>query len=231
MAPEFPLTMVFFLLFLSVPTLSANGASVSSIVTNGLFNQIVSPTAKCAGKGVYTYSGFINAANTFPKFGTSSSDEVNKREIAAFFGNAAHETGGFCQVAEDDQTSSYCNSSYTQYPCAAGKKYFGRGPLQLSWNYNYGLAGRDLSFDGLKNPELVASNPAISWKTAVWFWMKNSMCHSAFISGGGFGATIKAINSMECGDPKSADKVNNRINNYKKFCKVLGVDPGPNLSC
>eukprot|EP00252_Welwitschia_mirabilis_P025949 TRINITY_DN82_c0_g2_i1.p1 TRINITY_DN82_c0_g2~~TRINITY_DN82_c0_g2_i1.p1 ORF type:complete len:286 (+),score=-10.43 TRINITY_DN82_c0_g2_i1:34-858(+) len=204
--------------------------NVSSIVTSYLFNQIVSPATGCEGKGFYGYSQFIDAASAFPSFGTSSYDDVNKRELAAFFGNAAHETGAFCYINEQNPSSDYCDSSNTQYPCSAGKRYYGRGPLQLSWNYNYGAAGNYLSFDGLNNPDMVARVSSISWKTAVWFWMKNSNCHEAITTGSGFGETIRAINSIECNGGNPAT-VSSRVNYYKKFCKLFGVDPGSNLYC
>lgn len=38
-----------------------------------------------------------------------------------------------------DQLAAYCAPS-AEFPCAAEKKYFGRGPMQLSWNYNVSLA-------------------------------------------------------------------------------------------
>lgn len=40
---------------------------------------------------------------------------------------------GLYYITEIDQSNSYCDSTDTQYPCAPGQKYFGRGPLQLSW--------------------------------------------------------------------------------------------------
>uniref|UniRef100_A0A0C9S6Z8 TSA: Wollemia nobilis Ref_Wollemi_Transcript_14098_1042 transcribed RNA sequence n=1 Tax=Wollemia nobilis TaxID=56998 RepID=A0A0C9S6Z8_9CONI len=205
--------------------------SVDSIVTARVFNSFVSGAgAGCAGKRIYTRAAFITAAHAFSGFGTSSSSDVNKREIAAFFANAAHETGGFCFTEEQNPPSNYCDSTNKKYPCVSGKKYYGRGPLQLSWNYNYGAAGDYIKFNGLQNPELVATNSIISFKTAVWFWMVNSNCHSAITSGKGFGATIKAINSMECngGNPS---EVSSRVNYYRKFCKQLNVDPGSNLRC
>jgi hypothetical protein len=40
-------------------------------------------------------AGFVEAAAKFPAFGTSSSSaDVNKREIIAFLAQAAHETTG-----------------------------------------------------------------------------------------------------------------------------------------
>ncbi|KAK1272641.1 Basic endochitinase C [Acorus gramineus] len=38
-------------------------------------------------------------------------------------------------------------------------------------NYNYGPAGKAIDADLLGNPDLVATDPAISFKTVIWFWM------------------------------------------------------------
>ena len=207
----------------------SGGGDVGSIVTASVFGRMVSPRSGCEGNGFYSYSAFLEAARAFSGFGTAGSDEVNRRELAAFFANAAHETGAFCYINEQNPKINYCQASAT-YPCAAGKNYHGRGPLQLSWNYNYGAAGKYLNFDGINNPDVVASNAGISWKTAVWFWMKNSNCHSAITSGGGFGATIRAINSGECGGGAPA-QVTSRVNYFNQFCQILGVSPGPNVRC
>ncbi|KAH6809252.1 Chitinase family protein [Perilla frutescens var. frutescens] len=134
-----------------------------------------------------------------------------------------------CYIEEvGGQSKTYCGKSDPEWPCAPNKRYYGRGPLQLTWNYNYGAAGQDIGFDGLKNPEIVATNPLISIKASVWFWMQN--CHAPFVSGNGFGATIRAINSLECNGGNAA-QVTSRVNYYKDYCKQLRVDPGPNLRC
>ncbi|KAL3635062.1 Chitinase 5 [Castilleja foliolosa] len=124
---------------------------------------------------------------------------------------------------------SYCDENNKQYPCAPNKGYYGRGPLQLSWNYNYGSAGRSIGFDGLNNPDIVARDRVISFKTALWFWMNN--CHNLITRGSGFGATIRAINgNLEC-NGANANTVTARVNYYKNYCSQLGVDPGTNLRC
>jgi predicted chitinase len=114
--------------------------------------------------------------------------------------------------------------------------YYGRGPLQLSWNYNYKAAGDAIGVDLLHNPNLVATNAAISWATALWFWNTQNGAgtmtpHNAMVNNRGFGETIRSINgSIECngGNP---DQVNSRINAYKSFVGRLGVGPGNNLDC
>ncbi|CAN1142548.1 Chitinase 5, partial [Linum perenne] len=128
---------------------------------------------------------------------------------------------------EEIQKSTYCDPNAKQWPCAPGKQYFGRGPLQLTWNYNYGPCGRANRFDGLKNPEIVARNPVVAWKTALWYWMKNVRP----VVGSGFGATIRAINgALEC-NGKNPAAVNARVKYYEDYCKRFKVAPGPNLRC
>lgn len=137
----------------------------------------------------------------------------------------------FCYKEEINGASKdYCDESNRAYPCLSNKGYHGRGPMQLSWNFNYGPAGKDLGFNGLKNPEIVSKNPILSFKTALWFWMNN--CHSLITSRRqGFGATIRAINGdLEC-QGKNPSTVTARVNYYISYCNQFGVKPGNNLRC
>lgn len=215
----------------SGPCTGSNGAAVDAIVTQSFFDGIVNKAPSgCVGKTFYSRSVFLDAVRDYSAFGTIGSLDDSKREIAAYFAHASHETGSFCKIEEDDGASkNYCNNTNTQYPCVPGKNYYGRGPLQLTWNYNYGAAGDRVGFNGLNNPEIVASDPLTSFKASLWYWMTN--VHSVITSGQGFGATINAINGdLECGG-KQPDKVNSRINLYVDFCNQLGVAPGDNLGC
>lgn len=206
-------------------------AQVSAIITQDLFNQFLPSvsTSGCPGNGFYTYNSFTQSASAFSGFGTSSADaSANKREMAAFFAHVAHETGGGCYIEEQNPLQTYCDTS-SGISCASGQSYFGRGPLQLTWNYNYNAAGQYLSFDGLNNPGIVATDPLLSFKTAVWFWMVNSSCHSDIVNNGDFGATIRDINSSECGG--TSPEAQDRIALYQQYCSALGVDPGASLNC
>ncbi|KAG5530509.1 hypothetical protein RHGRI_025453 [Rhododendron griersonianum] len=219
------------------PCTAAPGAStptdvsVSDIVTDAFFNGIIDQAAaSCAGKGFYTRSVFLQAADSYPLFGREGSIDVSKREIAAAFAHFTHETGHFCYIEEIDGASKdYCDETNTQYPCVAGKGYYGRGPIQLSWNFNYGPAGKSIGFDGLNNPDLVATDPLIAFKTALWYWM--NFVHSIIVSGQGFGETIRAINgAIECNGGNPAT-VSARVGYYTEYCNQLGVAPGDNLYC
>jgi basic endochitinase B len=89
--------------------------------------------------------------------------------------------------------------------------YQGRGPLQITYNYNYGPA------DIYNRPDLVATDPATTWKTGLWFWMTpqppKPSNHDIMVGNWvptdadkalgrypGFGMVINVINGgLECG--------------------------------
>ncbi|KAL5138533.1 Chitinase 10 [Glycine soja] len=136
----------------------------------------------CPARNFYTYDSFINASKRFPRFGTTGSPTTRKREIAAFLAQISHETTGgwatapdgpyawgLCFKEEISPQCHYCDSTNTQWPCYPGQSYKGRGPIQLSWNYNYGPAGKALGFDGLRNPDVVSNNSLFAFKQVSGF--------------------------------------------------------------
>lgn len=134
---------------------------------------------------------------------------------------------GFCYIEEVNGSSKdYCVENHSRYPCVPGKGYYGRGPLQITWNYNYGPAGDDIGFNGTNNPEIVANDPSVSFKAALWLWMEK--VHS--VVNRGFSATIHAINGGEC-NGGNRDAVNDRVKYYQQYSNQFGVFPGDNLAC
>ncbi|KAI3838953.1 hypothetical protein MKW92_001842 [Papaver armeniacum] len=207
---------------------SPGGGSVAIIVTPGFFNGIINQAANnCAGKNFYTRNAFLEAVKSYPSF-ASGSQEAGKREIAAFFAQVTHETGHFCYKEEINGASqNFCSPNSPGNPCNPNKKYFGRGPIQLTWNFNYGPAGRSIGFDGLNAPETVSNDPIISFKTALWFWTNN--VHP--VMNQGFGATTRAITgALEC-DGGNPGTVQTRANYYTSYCNQLVVSPGGNILC
>ncbi|KAL6011877.1 Chitinase 1 [Asimina triloba] len=244
------------------PVPPSPGGSLASLVSGSLFDQILKHRndAACPAKGFYTYDAFINAARAFPNFAADGDTNTRKREIAAFLAQTSHETTGgwatapdgpfawgYCFLQEQGNPGSYCTPN-AQYPCAPGKKYYGRGPIQISYNYNYGAAGRAIGYDLLNDPDAVARDPVISFKTAFWFWMTpqspKPSCHDVMTgrwkpSGSdsaagrlpGFGVVTNIINGgLECGHGYDA-RVANRIGFFKRYCDILGVGYGDNLDC
>jgi Chitinase class I len=179
-----------------------------------------------------TASGSIDQDS--PYVGDVWNDKISSIEVGDIL-NVAHETGDLQYVEEQNTVNwpHYCDPN--TYPCAQGKTYQGRGPIQLSWNYNYALCGEAIGIDLLNNPELVSTNSSISFMTALWFWMTpqspKPSCHNA-ISTSGFGMTISIINGgIECGKGQVPEQAQHRIQRYQQFAGMLGVTPGENLFC
>ncbi|QRK04340.1 chitinase [Archangium violaceum] len=185
----------------------------------------------------YSFESFFAAASTFPTFATTGDIDTRKREVAAFLANVAHETGHLVYVEEINK-SVMCDTSWGPpgCGCAPGKWYYGRGPLQLSWNGNYCAAGNALGLDLMNDPDLLSRDAVAAWRSALWFWMTQTGAgsrtgHDAIVSGAGFGETIRTINgALECNGRNPA-QVQSRVNNYLKFTSMLGVSPGANTGC
>ncbi|MYU23666.1 glycoside hydrolase family 19 protein [Streptomyces sp. SID8352] len=203
------------------------------VVSEAQFNQMFP-----GRNSFYTYSGLTAALSAYPGFANTGGDTTKKQEAAAFLANVSHETGGLVYVVEQNTANypHYCDWSQP-YGCPAGQSaYYGRGPIQLSWNFNYKAAGDALGIDLLNNPSLVQTNAAVAWKTALWYWNTQKgpgtmTAHNAMVNGAGFGQTIRSINgAMEC-DGRNPAQVQSRVTKYQQFTQILGVQPGGALTC
>lgn len=214
----------------------------------------------------YSFNALTTAAKAFPDF-LKGDIIVQKRELAAFLANIAQETSGgwneapggyfkwglyFIEEKQDSIKNPYTDFTKKNFPPVAGKFYFGRGPKQLSWNYNYGqfseawYGSKDTL---LQHPERLADDAVLSFASAIWFWMTPQFpkpsCHD-IMNGNwkpnandlqkgrvpGFGATVNVINGgVECGTGKDLEKTAYRYKYYQHFCKYFNVPPGENISC
>ncbi len=96
-------------------------------------------------------------------------------ELSALSGSGLDQNPG----DPEDLYKAYMRDSYydagSTYVGPEGKSYHGRGPVQLSWNYNYGAMSLNLFGDSsilLENPNLVAREGIIGYASALWFWMQ-----------------------------------------------------------
>lgn len=97
-------------LALALYVVSLCRGDVGDIVTQDFFNGILSGAdGSCAGQNFYTYNDFINAANAFSGFGTTGTSDDNKRELAAFFANVAHETGSTSHILNYLSINIFCS--------------------------------------------------------------------------------------------------------------------------
>ncbi|MBC6109803.1 chitinase [Pedobacter fastidiosus] len=195
----------------------------------------------------------------YGSFCTNENPTINKKELAALFAHMAHETrngvnnkfdDGLMLITESNKNADYITQNVV-YPATVGKKYFGRGPLQLSYNGNYGFAS-DCIFGNkktlLNNPDLVSSNAVLAFETAIYFWMTpQSLKPSAHdvITGkwiptssdaqknykSGFGMTINIINGkLECNNGDNNTAMKDRIGFYQYFLKKFNINDA-NCAC
>jgi len=248
--------------------------------SNAACKQDKRPDGSTIPGGFYEYAALEAAATYFPGFLTEGTLEQRKRELAAFLGQISHETTGGWSTApggaqawglcwkeevgcEGGQCTQYCapgdpctaNGENVPCTCASGKTYHGRGPMQLSWNYNYAPAGvalrpfvNDPNLDLLADPDRITADPKLAFATAIYFWMtpreNKPSCHDVMVDKwtpsavdlagnrrAGYGVTTNIINGgLECNRPGDS-RVEDRVKFYERYAGILGVSPGSNLYC
>lgn len=186
---------------------------------------------------------------------------TRKRELAGFLANISHETGGGTIDGLVDESLSglyfneevgfigssaigYVQASGTSYLPVAGKSYHGRGPIQLSYNYNYGLCSDVLYGDSsilLNDPDKLEEDGVLGFMTGIWFWMTpqppKPSCHQVITGvwepkagapnekfNGNFGLTIIIINNEAGQSETGAGAVARRAKYYRIFAAKMGAD-------
>lgn len=190
----------------------------------------------------YSYEGFAEAVRRTPAFAARGSEQHKRQEMAAFLAQISHESDQLKAQREYRRANwgQYCREQLPGERCAPGQQYYGRGPIQLSWNYQYKAAGEALGLDLWADPDLVARDAKVAWQTALWYWttqpgVASQSAHAAMLAGAGFGATTRAINGViECDkgdDAEARRKLNRRIEFYLRASAMFEVAPSTPLDC
>lgn len=97
------------------------------------------------------------------------------KRIAAFIAQIGHESGQLRYVEELASGSAYeGRKDLGNTQKGDGKRFKGRGLIQITGRYNYALISKDLGEDFISNPELL-STPKYAVQSACWFWNKNKL--------------------------------------------------------
>lgn len=90
--------------------------------------------------------------------------------LAHFMGQCAHESGGFVYMEEIASGAAYENrADLGNVNVGDGRRYKGRGPIQLTGRANYRSFGREVGIDFEAHPEIVAF-PSVGLMAAVRYW-------------------------------------------------------------
>lgn len=139
------------------------------------------------------------------------------QRIAAFFAQLIHESGSFKYVREIASGEAYEGRKDlgNVYP-GDGKRYKGRGYIQITGRSNYAALSKDIFQDSkilLDTPDLLAT-PKYAMLSAFWYWDKralNDLADKAWLQ-----TITKKINGGLNG---WAD----RLKHYNRICDVLNL--------
>jgi len=228
--------------------------------TNGQIRIFDNPSKRKSGiREVVEYGDFLNSSN----------ENDNRRELSALLAHLSKESGAYTWVdpngsyvpvdkytwglAFNEETAyigntgdTYSAYDHLEYPPVKGHSYHGRGPIQLTWNYNYGFFSELIFGDKnvlLQNPERVSEEGELGIMSAIWFWMTpqapKASCHDIMLNYfvpdatgsfsvyyNCFGLTIVVVNGKYEADkyPSEWPQVATRIDFYKRYTSTLGAN-------
>lgn len=195
------------------PPAAVATAGLGSLLSRQDYDRAVGAMGFSVQHPLFDYANLVAGARFWPQFASGPRD-VGLREVAALLAHIAQETA----------------YRYAEEIVPTAPPYYGRGPIQLTHDYNYRAASQALFGDErlVQNPDSLLSSPDIAWGATLWYWHTRNppTCHDCMQpGGGGFGGTIRSINGIECGGGNA--RAQQRASYFRAACGALGVDPGP----
>jgi putative chitinase len=101
--------------------------------------------------------------------------DASALRFAHFFAQLGHESGGFRYMEEIASGSAYeGRADLGNVNPGDGRRFKGRGPIQLTGRANYREYGRTLGIDLETHPE-IAALPSLGMMTACAYWTKKGL--------------------------------------------------------
>jgi putative chitinase len=136
------------------------------------------------------------------------------RRIAAFFAQLAHESGSLHYTDEIASGDAYeGRKDLGNISPGDGKKYKGRGLIQITGRSNYQEMGEIMKLDLINDPELL-EQPKYAFQSACIFWNSRGLNRIADIDG--FERITKKING-------GLNGYTDRLARWDETRKALGV--------
>jgi putative chitinase len=135
--------------------------------------------------------------------------------MAHFIAQIAHETASFLYVEEIADGSAYEGRvDLGNAQPNDGRRFKGRGLIQLTGRANYAAYSRDCAFDCVAEPERVAEDPFVAVDVACWYWDRRGINRLA--DADDVKAVTKAINGGYNG-------LDDRIDYLTRAKNLLGI--------
>jgi putative chitinase len=149
-------------------------------------------------------------------------DISTPQRLAMFLANIALECDQLRELQEDWGPSeaqlkyeppSHVATELGNTEAGDGKRFMGRGCIQITGRDNYSRAGKAIGTDLVANPALAAV-PSVAWDTAGWFWETHGL--NAVADTGTFTETVRIING-------GLTDLGLRVEFYDRAKKILGL--------
>lgn len=162
----------------------SNTTTTFTPATGGIFNLNPDKLKKVASGALKYYSELTGSMGI--------AAITTKQRACCYVAQLAHESGNFYYMEEIASGSAYeGRTDLGNTQPGDGKRYKGRGPIQITGRYNYTQASKDLGIDLVNNPQL-ASKPEIGFKLSAWYWNKHNL--NSYSDRYDFTGLTKAIN-------------------------------------
>ena len=140
----------------------SNPYDFSNVSTEGVFNLTPEKLDKVASGAKKYYSELVNSM--------AVADITTKLRACGYVAQLAHESGNFYYMEEIASGAAYeGRKDLGNTEPGDGKRFKGRGPIQITGRANYTQASKDLGIDLVNHPEW-ASKPEIGFKLSAWYW-------------------------------------------------------------
>ncbi len=152
---------------------------------NGAYSLEPEKLAKVSKRATKYYSHIVSS------MGVASI--TTRQRTCCYIAQLAHESDGFNTLEEYASGAAYegrTDLGNTQK--GDGKRFKGRGAIQLTGRSNYAKASQDLGIDLVSNPSIVSENPELAFKVSAWYWNTNNL--NSYCDAGDFKGLTRAIN-------------------------------------
>jgi hypothetical protein len=215
-------------------------------VTKDQFGKVfLGDTDKCANCPGYSTNPNTQAVvdKHWGFFGTAAAARgfnlQNLDEASIFFGTIKHEYGGNLENMRE-----FCGRQGQVCPGGYGN-YYGRGPVQLSWDYNYRYVGEIIGADLGGNPDQLADNTRnLAWQAAMVFWTDSGLnCAGTWgdlaslpscpvaARAGNLAVVTRRVNPIECSGGPSSGSQPARIASVQSVRSLWGLPALTQTTC
>ena len=147
-------------------------------------NKFCVPGAPTVQNGLFTLDEILSVApknqriQSIFQYIVAPTNGMDCSQKSAYLAQLAHESSGLMsgeEIGAESYFDRYENrADLGNNQAGDGRKYRGRGFIQLTGRSNYAIASSELNIDLINNPELAAF-PSIAGRIAAWFWKKNNL--------------------------------------------------------